>query len=185
MKDDQPCMIHSTMSPNSQSSSLTSSPLASAPLQGAPEKIMECGCTCTAIILQGRVLILANVGDSLAVLGSRSRVEEGHFQAEVVTVRHHGLNKEEAERIQAKHSHVVQLLDDGYLSVLNGPYQVSGHHVHAQAFGGWEGQVTTCGAPHMLPGDGLACALVQARGVWGKKKKFSGSGSGCGVEVFL
>ena len=33
------------------------------------EKLLECGTTCTAAIVQGRTVCLANVGDSSAVLG--------------------------------------------------------------------------------------------------------------------
>jgi hypothetical protein len=33
------------------------------------EKLLECGTTCTAVVLHGRYVVLANVGDSAAVVG--------------------------------------------------------------------------------------------------------------------
>ncbi len=38
------------------------------------EKMLECGTTCTAAIVQGRCVCLANVGDSLAVIGHEKQV---------------------------------------------------------------------------------------------------------------
>lgn len=35
-----------------------------------PERLLEFGCTCTCAMVQGRSVVLANVGDSVAVIGS-------------------------------------------------------------------------------------------------------------------
>ncbi len=76
-----------------------------------PEKQLECGCTCTAAIVQGRTVCLANVGDSSAVLGSRSA--EGSAQPyahRVLSVQHNVHNPDEAERITREHPNDVRLL---------------------------------------------------------------------------
>ncbi|GFH18919.1 PPM-type phosphatase domain-containing protein [Haematococcus lacustris] len=75
------------------------------------EKLLECGTTATTVVLQGGVLCLANVGDSLAVLGvdqGPGQGLSGHF----ITCRHFGLNPEEAERIRQQHATTTEVLED-------------------------------------------------------------------------
>ncbi len=91
--------------------------------QGA-EKMLECGTTCTAAIVQGRCVCLANVGDSLAVVGREVPLEPAagggeaddaeagcRVASEVVTVRHHGLLASERERIQRDHAATTRVLE--------------------------------------------------------------------------
>jgi len=47
--------------------------------------MLECGCTATMAVVQGRRLLLGDVGDSQAVLGSCESSAEGTFNAEVDT----------------------------------------------------------------------------------------------------
>ncbi|KAJ9526227.1 hypothetical protein QJQ45_009693 [Haematococcus lacustris] len=85
------------------------------------EKLLECGTTATTVVLQGGVLCLANVGDSLAVLGvdqGPGQGLSGHF----ITCRHFGLNPEEAERIRQQHATTTEVLEDGYVRVVEGQW---------------------------------------------------------------
>ena len=82
-----------------------------------PEKMLECGCTATVAVVQGRRLLLGDVGDSQAVLGSCEDESRGLFGAEVVTERHCGRNMQEAARIRTGFSRCTQILEDGYVKV--------------------------------------------------------------------
>eukprot|EP00798_Chlamydomonas_sp_ICE-L_P008228 gene8228-1494_t len=57
---------------------------------------IEGGCTATAALVQGHFLVLANVGDSHAVLG----FDDGHrnFTGKILTTHHHGKHPEERIR---------------------------------------------------------------------------------------
>ncbi|GIL51740.1 hypothetical protein Vafri_7664 [Volvox africanus] len=89
-----------------------------------PERLLEFGCTCTCAIVQGNSVVLANVGDSAAVLGSDTGTS---YAARTLTLRHNGHNEAEAKRIKAASPGVVTVKDgangDGYLQVLSGAWQ--------------------------------------------------------------
>ena len=83
-------------------------------MQGAGDKYLEGGCTATVAVMQGSTVVLANVGDSQAVLGTR--LAPGQSSGVVVTTRHWGRDPREAERMGA-YGESVRLLADGYLQV--------------------------------------------------------------------
>ncbi|GIL86703.1 hypothetical protein Vretifemale_14948 [Volvox reticuliferus] len=89
-----------------------------------PERLLEFGCTCTCAIVQGNAIVLANVGDSAAVLGSDTGTS---YVSRTLTLRHNGHHEEEAKRIKAASPGVVTVKDgvtgDGYLQVLSGPWR--------------------------------------------------------------
>ncbi|KAL6764123.1 phosphatase 2C-like domain-containing protein [Haematococcus lacustris] len=132
------------------------------------EKLLECGTTATTVVLQGGVLCLANVGDSLAVLGvdqGPGQGLSGHF----ITCRHFGLNPEEAERIRQQHATTTEVLEDGYVRVVEG--QWAGYelavtralgHLHMAQYGIIDTPfVTLLRLTHVNP-----CLILASDGVW-------------------
>jgi serine/threonine protein phosphatase PrpC len=83
------------------------------------EKMLECGCTATVVVVQGGCVCLANVGDSLAALGH----DDGErYSGELITRRHNGRDPEEAARVSASCGCRTQVLEDGYIHVAEGPF---------------------------------------------------------------
>jgi len=133
----------------------------------ANEKMLECGCTCTAAVIQGTCLCIADVGDSQAVLGS----DEGTgFKGQVVTMRHHCLNPEELERIKTQHSGTTRALEDGYIQVFEGPwagYELSVTralgHKNMEAYGVSDDPYVTM---IQLDEEKHRCLVIASDGVW-------------------
>eukprot|EP00967_Tisochrysis_lutea_P061481 scaffold78804_cov20-Tisochrysis_lutea.AAC.1 len=94
--------------------------------------MLECGCTCTAAVIQGSCVYLADVGDSAgqtvlllllfahqnknsvplppaAVLGYKDELQK--CRGETVTVKHNGRNQIEAARIRSDHADMTRLLE--------------------------------------------------------------------------
>jgi serine/threonine protein phosphatase PrpC len=86
------------------------------------EKMLECGCTATVVVVQGGCVCLADVGDSLAALGHDDEEGGGRYTGEFITRRHHGRDLEEAERIHTSCGAKTQVLEDGYIHVAEGPF---------------------------------------------------------------
>ncbi|KFM25536.1 putative protein phosphatase 2C 12 [Auxenochlorella protothecoides] len=81
-------------------------------------RILEYGTTATVALVQGRALALANVGDSLAVVG---REEGGAYHVDLVSTRHYGADSGERARLAAEVGDAVAVeSEDGYISVREG-----------------------------------------------------------------
>jgi hypothetical protein len=75
---------------------------------GASWRPLECGATCTVALLQGRRLVVGNVGDSSAVLGTLD--EDGGVAPRLLTRQHCGLHPDEAARIADGYEGRVRIL---------------------------------------------------------------------------
>ncbi|KAG2498060.1 hypothetical protein HYH03_003821 [Edaphochlamys debaryana] len=89
-----------------------------------PERLLEFGCTCTCAVVQGRSVVMANVGDSLAVVGTDTG---SSYASRTLTVRHNGHMPDEAKRIKETYPGLVTVKDgpnsDGYMCVVSGAWQ--------------------------------------------------------------
>ncbi|GBF97075.1 phosphatase 2C-like [Raphidocelis subcapitata] len=130
---------------------------------------LECGATCTVALLQGRRLVVGNVGDSSAVLGSLD--DEGGVTARLLTRQHCGLHPEEAARIEAGYAGRVRILpNDGYMSV-SAPSLWAGYelgvtralgHKHMESFGVLHSP--SVAVVDLRPED--CCVVLASDGVW-------------------
>lgn len=132
------------------------------------ERLLEFGTTCTVAVLHQGRLLLGNAGDSSAVLGSRQ--PDGTYSGEEITVRHWGLNHEEAQRIMSSKAGRVEILEqDGYLSVAAGRfkgYQLSmtralGHNMLADF-----GVIATPSVVQQEVHPEDTCLILASDGVW-------------------
>ncbi|PRW20200.1 phosphatase 2C 12 [Chlorella sorokiniana] len=81
-------------------------------------RLLEFGTSATLALVQGRSLVVADVGDSLAVLG---REEGDQYVGEIVSVRHFGWDEGERQRLQEQCGDSVSIAgEDGYLTVEEG-----------------------------------------------------------------
>jgi hypothetical protein len=129
-------------------------------MQGG-EKLLECGATCTAAIVHGRHVCLANVGDSVAVLG-HTVAQDGRvcgqdgLRAEVVTVTHNGRLPAEAERIRTMYEGKTVVLSvrvlDSLLRCRERGFTVSNPQV---TYSSWSVQV-------LIESDTAPCLLLLA-----------------------
>lgn len=135
-----------------------------------PERMLEFGCTATVAVVQGNTILLGNVGDSAAVLGTDTGTS---YTARLLTERHNGHVACEAQRVRGTQPGEVEVKDgprgDGYLQVLSGPWQ--GYelavtralgHKHMAAYG-----VTA--EPHVVAfeaGERDCCLILASDGVW-------------------
>lgn len=136
---------------------------------GATSRLLECGATCTVAVMQGRRLVVGNVGDSSAVLGSLD--EDGGVSARLLTFQHCGLHPAEAARIAEGYSGRVRILpNDGYMSV-SGPSIWAGYelgvtralgHKHMEYFGVLHKPSVAC--LDLRPED--CCVVIASDGVW-------------------
>jgi hypothetical protein len=92
------------------------------PLSGA--RLLEFGTTATAVIVQGRTVAVAHVGDSLVVIGrEEGDGSDGQYTAEVLTECHSGHSTTERERVHRACAEVSVSKrakfrgNDGYLHV--------------------------------------------------------------------
>ncbi|KAI8462570.1 MAG: phosphatase 2C-like domain-containing protein [Monoraphidium minutum] len=135
---------------------------------GAPLRPLEFGATCTVALLQGRRLVVGNVGDSSAVLGSLD--DEGGVTARLLTFQHCGLQPTEAARISEGYGGSVQIMpQDGYMAVSGGMwagYQLSVTralgHKHMESFGVLHQPSVMC--VDLRPED--CCVVLASDGVW-------------------
>ncbi|GAX81526.1 hypothetical protein CEUSTIGMA_g8954.t1 [Chlamydomonas eustigma] len=141
--------------------------------QRGPEKMLECGCTATVAVVQGRRLLLADVGDSAAVLGSCTSdnvvCEECNFSAEALTERHWGLNAAEAERLRTDYGHCTRILEDGYVKMLDG--HLNGYELAVTRALGHKnlGSFGIISEPHIIVRDleeRHCCLVLASDGVW-------------------
>eukprot|EP00201_Polytomella_parva_P017062 CAMPEP_0175055150 /NCGR_PEP_ID=MMETSP0052_2-20121109/9914_1 /TAXON_ID=51329 ORGANISM="Polytomella parva, Strain SAG 63-3" /NCGR_SAMPLE_ID=MMETSP0052_2 /ASSEMBLY_ACC=CAM_ASM_000194 /LENGTH=505 /DNA_ID=CAMNT_0016319951 /DNA_START=108 /DNA_END=1621 /DNA_ORIENTATION=- len=81
-------------------------------------RIFESGCTCTALLAQGDVTCLANVGDSMAVIA----VDRGSsYDVRVLTQQHNGKDADEMKRILDED--LLRINKNGYVKVMEGPLE--------------------------------------------------------------
>lgn len=87
------------------------------------ERLVECGTTCTAAVIQGAHVLLAHVGDSTAVLGYADD-EAQDYEGEAATADHSCRNEAEAERLAMVPGAVISDDDPPYLRVGEGDWAV-------------------------------------------------------------
>lgn len=84
-------------------------------------RVLEYGTTATVALVQGRDVVVANVGDSMASLG---REDAGAYHVDLVSTRHYAADPAERARLEADHPDALDLSDpDGYISVKRGPLE--------------------------------------------------------------
>jgi serine/threonine protein phosphatase PrpC len=91
-------------------------------------RLLEFGTTATLVLVQGKTVIVAHVGDSLVAIGRRLTSPQGggdeqtEYDGEFLTKEHNGLDPEERQRLAeyAGKSMIVRA-KDGYLSVTSLP----------------------------------------------------------------
>lgn len=131
------------------------------------DRLLEFGTTCTLAVLQDQHLLIANVGDSSAVMGRRR--EHGGYTSMTLTVRHWGSNTHEAHRVMDAAGPRVKILPDGYISVDGGRfrgYQLAmsralGHNMLADC-----GVISEPTISHHTLGPSDACLVIASDGVW-------------------
>ena len=134
---------------------------------GLNVRVLEYGTTATVALVQGRGVAVANVGDSLATLGSE---QDGAYHVRLLTRRHWGGDAGERARLERDFGRLVRLEDeDGYLTVNEGRlsgYQLAmtralGHCVLSQY-----GVIPRPSVQrHTLSRDDL-CLILASDGVW-------------------
>ena len=134
---------------------------------GLNVRVLEYGTTATVALVQGRGVAVANVGDSLATLGSE---QGGAYHVNLLTRRHWGGDAGERARLERDFGKLVRLEDeDGYLTVNEGRlsgYQLAmtralGHAVLSQY-----GVIPRPSVQrHTLSRDDL-CLILASDGVW-------------------
>eukprot|EP00873_Tetraselmis_striata_P035191 jgi/Tetstr1/455455/TSEL_042284.t1 len=132
------------------------------------ERLVECGTTCTAAVIQGAHVLLAHVGDSTAVLGYADD-EAQDYEGEAATADHSCRNEAEAERLAMVPGAVISDDDPPYLRVGEGDWA------------GYEIGMTRALGHRMLPKYGLlsepevthleleprhCCLIIASDGVW-------------------
>lgn len=136
-------------------------------VKSGTERLLEFGTTCTLAVLQDQQLLIANVGDSSAVIGRRK--QNGGHSATTLTVHHWGSNTKEAHRVMDAAGRKVKILPDGYLAVAAGRfkgYQLSmtralGHNMLADF-----GVIPVPSVSHHTLGASDTCLLIASDGVW-------------------
>eukprot|EP01025_Chloroclados_australasicus_P032005 TRINITY_DN323_c0_g1_i1.p2 TRINITY_DN323_c0_g1~~TRINITY_DN323_c0_g1_i1.p2 ORF type:complete len:348 (-),score=27.52 TRINITY_DN323_c0_g1_i1:553-1596(-) len=131
------------------------------------EVLLECGTTCSLVVLEGDRLWIANVGDSTIVLGSKMGTQ---YEGTPITVTHNGLNEGEVKRLRSlAYARQVSIQNDGYLRVEQGDwkgYEIGmtralGHKLLAK-FGVL---ITPSISLRMLQSTDL-CLILASDGVW-------------------
>lgn len=89
------------------------------PVRYGEPKILEMGTTATTTLISGDVLIVANVGDSGAVLGFKSR---NSYEGQWVTTRHWVMDESERKRVVDRWGKETTIGEDGYLGIKRGPW---------------------------------------------------------------
>jgi len=137
-------------------------------LSSGTDRLLELGTTATLAVLQGRHLLVANVGDSAAVLGSRTAA--GGYEGLEVSERHWGLNPDEARRVTASVGRRVELLrSDGYLAVAAGRfqgYQLSMTRALGHSMLSDFGVIAKPSIAQRTLDDNDTCLIVASDGVW-------------------
>lgn len=134
---------------------------------GLNVRMLEFGTTATVALVQGRAVAVANVGDSLAVLGSE---RDDAYHVDLLSRRHWGGDAGERKRIEEEVGDSAKLEDDdGYLTVTQGRltgYQLAMTRALGHRLLSSYGVIQTPSIKrHTLSADDL-CLVVASDGLW-------------------
>uniref|UniRef100_A0A7S1X3X9 PPM-type phosphatase domain-containing protein n=1 Tax=Tetraselmis chuii TaxID=63592 RepID=A0A7S1X3X9_9CHLO len=132
------------------------------------ERLLECGTTCTAAIIQGCHVLLAHVGDSSAVLGYVDE-DAGNYEGEKVTEDHSCSNQAEVERVGQVPGAVITDDEPPYLRVGDGDWEgyeigmtrALGHRMLTDY-----GLISEPEVTHVMLEPRHCCLILASDGVW-------------------
>lgn len=142
------------------------------PVRFGEPKVLELGTTATTTLVHGSTLIVANVGDSAAVLGYRVGSAAGpsaRYEGQWVTTRHWCRDEAERRRVTERWGKECTIGEDGYLGIRRGPWagfelavtRSLGHKLMANY-----GVVPTPTVRKMGLRSTDACLIVASDGIW-------------------